>query len=85
MRNSFRVYMSCLSRHGFKLKEHNADYLDCEMIKKRKDIVDAMSIAPQLGVIQTQVVINEALIYGIDINPFLNRSYNSKAWGKMAL
>ena len=27
-----------LLRHGFKLKEHNADYLDCEMIKKRKRI-----------------------------------------------
>ena len=71
-----------LSVHGFKLKEHNADYLDYEMIKKRKGIVDAMNIAPQLGVIQTQVVINEALIYGLDINPFLNCSYNSRAWKK---
>jgi D-tagatose-1,6-bisphosphate aldolase subunit GatZ/KbaZ len=71
-----------LSEHGLKLKEHNADYLDSEMIKKRKDIVDAMNIAPQLGVIQTQVVISEALIYGLDINPFLNCSYNSRAWEK---
>lgn len=71
-----------LLSNGVKLKEHNADYLDYERIKERKGIVDAMNVAPQLGVIQTEIVINEALIYGIDINPFLECSYKSKAWEK---
>lgn len=71
-----------LLHNDVKLKEHNADYLNFEMIKERREIVDAMNVAPQLGVIQTETIVNEALIYGIDINPFLERSYKSKAWEK---
>ena len=71
-----------LLHNDVKLKEHNADYLNFEMIKERKGIVDAMNVAPQLGVIQTETIVNEALIYGIDINPFLECSYKSKAWEK---
>jgi len=71
-----------LLSNNVKLKEHNADYLDYERIKERKGIVDAMNIAPQLGVIQTETIVNEALIYGIDINPFLECSYKGKDWEK---
>jgi len=71
-----------LAENRVKLKEHNADYLNYKMIKKRKGIVDAMNIAPQLGVIQTEIVITEALLYGINILPFLEKSYKSKAWKK---
>lgn len=71
-----------LQTNGVKLKEHNADYLDNTSIKERKGIVDAMNIAPQLGVLQTTAVINEALNYGKDIRPFLECSYSSKKWKK---
>jgi hypothetical protein len=71
-----------LSSHRIRLKEHNADYLDEDMIRARVGIVDAMNIAPQLGVLQTVTVIEQALIYGVDITEFLNVSYNSKRWEK---
>ena len=71
-----------LLSNNVKLKEHNADYLNYEMIKEREGIVDAMNIAPQLGVVQTEIVVNEALIFGVDIVPFLNCSYESKSWEK---
>lgn len=71
-----------LSSHGVRLKEHNADYLDEDMIRARIGIVDAMNIAPQLGVLQTVTVLEQAIIYGVDISEFLTASYNSKRWEK---
>ena len=71
-----------LKKNGVKLKEHNSDYLDYESINIRKGIVDAMNIAPQLGVLQTTMVINEAITYGLDIKPFIECSYKSKKWKK---
>lgn len=71
-----------LTAKGLKLKEHNADYLSKEDIIARKDLVDAQNIAPQLGVIQTHVVLTKALIYGIPIEPFLQTAYEGKKWKK---
>jgi hypothetical protein len=68
-----------------KLKEHNADYFDSAMIRRRTGIVDALNIAPQLGVIQTMTVLDKALIYGVDIDEFLNTSYRSRRWQKWLL
>jgi hypothetical protein len=73
---------SLLSSYGIGLKEHNADYLDQGMIGERIGIVDAMNIAPQLGVIQTVTLIEQALIFGVDTTEFLEVSYNSKRWEK---
>jgi hypothetical protein len=67
---------------GLKLKEHNADYLSKEQIRERTGIVDAMNIAPQLGVIQTQFVLNKCLTYGIDFSKFADVVYNGKKWKK---
>ena len=42
---------------GLRFKEHNADYLDSEQITKRRIAgVDALNIAPQLGVLQTKLL-----------------------------
>jgi tagatose-1,6-bisphosphate aldolase non-catalytic subunit AgaZ/GatZ len=71
-----------LSENSVKLKEHNADYLSKEEIMERKGVVDAFNIAPQLGVLQTLAVINEALFYGVCLDEFLTRSYESRAWEK---
>jgi len=67
---------------GIKLKEHNGDYLDKESIGLRKGIVGAINIAPQLGVVQTQVTLNKCLIYGVNFDEFLKQSYESKKWEK---
>ena len=71
-----------LNEKGLKLKEHNADYLTKEKIQKRIGKVDAMNIAPQLGVIQTTLVLNKCLVYGIDFNDFLEEVYSSGKWKK---
>lgn len=42
---------------GFMFKEHNADYFTAEDIQKRIDAgVDSLNIAPQLGVMQTDLL-----------------------------
>lgn len=71
-----------LHRKGIKLKEHNDDYLDKESIQSRKGIVDARNIAPQLGVVQTQLVLAKCLIYGIDFRKFTEEVYQSGKWKK---
>jgi hypothetical protein len=71
-----------LKKNGMNLKEHNADYLSREEIEKRKGIVDAMNIAPQLGVVQTQLTLLKCSIYGVDTNEFIEEVYSGKKWVK---
>lgn len=63
-------------------KEHNSDYLSTEQIKLRNGCVDAMNIAPQLGVVQTTTVLAECQKYGINVDDFVNLVYHSNRWVK---
>lgn len=74
-----------LHKHGIKLKEHNADYLSGEAIRERVGIVDAMNIAPQLGVVQSQTVLNTACQFGIDTRAWQQKVWDSGAWKKWDL
>jgi hypothetical protein len=67
---------------GLKLKEHNADYLSKSDINMREGIVDAMNIAPQLGVIQTALILKKCLIYGVKFDDFLEEVYSGERWKK---
>lgn len=67
---------------GIKLKEHNADYLTAQQLGYRRGIVDAVNIAPQLGVVQTSHVLSRAMVYGIDTNPFVYDVVHGKKWQK---
>ncbi|MFH1245530.1 MAG: class II D-tagatose-bisphosphate aldolase, non-catalytic subunit [Candidatus Omnitrophota bacterium] len=67
---------------GIKSKEHNADYLSKDEIFQRKGAIEAMNIAPQLGSVQTQLVIDKSKRYGVDCNDFLNIVYKNKKWTK---
>lgn len=69
-------------RYGMALKEHNADYLTAEQIGRRKGLVDAVNVAPQYGVLQTNLTIQKCLVYGIDFREFLEKSYQSEKWRK---
>ena len=71
-----------LKSRGIKLKEHNADYLSKEEIIQRRGLVDAMNIAPQLGVIQTLLVLTKCLSYGIRTDNFIEETYNEEKWKK---
>jgi len=67
---------------GVKFKEHNADYLNDEQIKLRKECgVDAMNIAPEFGVIQTKLLY-ELTKNTTEWNNFSEKVINSKKWQK---
>ncbi len=69
-------------RYRLHLKEHNADYLPAEEIRRRQGLIGALNVAPQFGVIQTVFTLHKAYIYGLDAKPFLRAAYNSKKWHK---
>lgn len=71
-----------LQRCNLKLKEHNCDYLSSDQIKNRVGISSALNIAPQFGVLQTQLVLQKCTTYGISTAEFLEVSYKSKKWSK---
>ena len=73
---------SMIRAKGLKFKEHNADYLSSDEISKRGNIIDAMNIAPQFGVLQTNIVINKCLSYGINYDDWANVIYKGKKWQK---
>ncbi len=74
-----------LNERGMKLKEHNADYLTQDGIRLRHGVVDAVNIAPQLGVVQTRYILERCDLHGISTDEFKNRSYESKKWSKWLL
>ena len=41
-----------------------------------------MNIAPQLGVIQTALVLNKCLMYGINFDDFIEETYKKEKWKK---
>ena len=67
---------------GMRIKEHNADYLDKESVALRKNLVGAMNIAPQFGVVQTVLTLNKCLSYGVDPSVFVDFCYESNKWSK---
>jgi len=81
-RNFIKECSNIIQTSNIKLKEHNADYLSNQEIKKRKYIVDALNIAPQLGVIQTSLILNKCLLYGIRFDDFANVVYKGNKWEK---
>lgn len=70
---------------GLRLKEHNADYLSKQEIADRVGMVDAMNIAPQLGVVQTITVLNRCLMYGVKFDAFAEEVYKGGKWKKWML
>lgn len=71
-----------VSEHGLVLKEHNADYLTEDELTKRKGLISALNVAPQFGVLQTQLTLTKCLLYGINPADFLEESYSSRRWEK---
>ncbi len=80
--DNVRTMCKALHDCGTKLKEHNADYLTTEQIITRNGVVDAINIAPQLGVVQTSHILSQSLIYGIDTKPFMNKVVHCGKWKK---
>jgi len=54
---------SVLHKVGIRAKEHNSDYLTSSEIKFRANCgVDALNVAPQFGVLQTNLILSAALV-----------------------
>ena len=80
--NFIKECSDIIHNNNIKLKEHNADYLSSKDIQERKNIVDAINIAPQLGVIQTGLVLNKCLMFGVRFDDFANVVYKGNKWKK---
>jgi len=71
-----------IDKYDLKLKEHNADYLSKEELTEREGLIDAMNIAPQLGVVQTVLILMKFLSYGVKTDNFIEEVYNGEKWKK---
>jgi len=59
--NSVKIMKKIAQENGILLKEHNCDYLNNEQIELRKEYgINAINIAPELGVIQSNLTFNLA-------------------------
>lgn len=71
--------------YGMKVKEHNADFLTPEQIQLRRGIIDAVNIAPQLGVCQTRFSLMKAEENGVPFGDWCGKVYASEKWRKWLL
>jgi D-tagatose-1,6-bisphosphate aldolase subunit GatZ/KbaZ len=69
--------------HGLLFKEHNADYLNKDEVSLRRTAgVDAINIAPQLGGVQSSVMLEYGRYYPELLNEFYSHVMNSGHWKK---
>lgn len=70
-------------RFGVLSKEHNGDYISTSVIKEKFDMgLDAINIAPEFGVIETQTYIDEIGNDDTILNKFWQICYRSEKWKK---
>ena len=72
--------------YGILLKEHNCDYLNFNQISLRKKYgIDAINIAPELGVIQTNLVYTLSKYLKMDKNWKISKACFKKINGKSGI
>lgn len=83
--NGVRYMKKIAENNGILLKEHNCDYLNLEQIKLRKLYgISAINIAPELGVIQTNLIYNLGMQLNLkkEISNFIKLVLRKKKWVK---
>lgn len=83
--NSVKIMKKIAHENGLLLKEHNCDYLNYEQIGLRKSYgINAINIAPELGVIQSNLTYNISKQIGLEneISKFQKLVLNKKNWVK---
>jgi hypothetical protein len=69
-------------KHGLISKEHNGDYIPVSIIKEKFNLgLDAINIAPEFGLIETQTYLDN-IKEDIILDKFFNICYESKKWEK---
>lgn len=79
------LLMAAAARHGFLLKEHNADYLSEYQLRQRLAIgVPAINVAPEFGVIESQAFVDFCMEHGHPekVERFIALSLESGKWRK---
>jgi len=79
------MLMEAAARHGFLLKEHNADYLTEYQLRQRLRIkVPSMNVAPEFGIIESQAFIDFCFRSGNAeaVDRFLKLSLEEGKWRK---
>ena len=80
-KNKLISMIEIVKNHNLLSKEHNGDYIPVSLIKEKMDLgLDAINIAPEFGLIETQAYINY-FDYS-NINKFWKICYDSKRWEK---
>ena len=80
-----RKMSSIAKQKNIFLKEHNCDYLTKADIKLReKANIGAINVAPEIGVLQTELVLNYGKIFGLEkqINSFKKVVLKGNKWKK---
>ena len=82
---SVKIMKKIAHDNGILLKEHNCDYLNLEQIKLRREYgINAINIAPEFGVIQSNLTYNISKRLGLDkeINDFKKFVLKNQKWKK---
>lgn len=83
--DTVKIMKNIAKDNGILLKEHNCDYLNFEQIQLRKQYgISAINIAPELGVIQTNLTYNLAKQFNLDreIEKFQKLVLTKRKWKK---
>ena len=83
--SSVKIMKKIAKENGLLLKEHNCDYLSLEQIQLRRQYgINAINIAPEFGVIQTNLTYNFAKKFEFDkeINNFIKIVLKQGKWKK---
>jgi len=79
--NRLKNMIKICNNYGILSKEHNGDYLTLDDIKLKFDNgLSAINIAPEFGVYETEILLENMKDYQID--KFFNICYNSNKWCK---
>tara|TARA_R110002096_G_C14639352_1_gene725453 strand:+ start:2327 stop:3283 length:957 start_codon:yes stop_codon:yes gene_type:complete len=78
-RDRLLLMINVAKKHSLLCKEHNGDYIPTNLIKEKFNLgLDAINIAPEFGLIETQSYLDSA----IDIDKFYNICNDSMRWRK---
>ena len=71
--------------NGIFVKEHNADFLTSSDILKRTGLIDSFNVAPEFGMMESLLILNDFKKTPLNIDKLLNLSFKSEKWKSWTL
>lgn len=82
-KNKLIFFTKLVKKYNFKSKEHNGDYISEYLIKEKFSLgLDAINVAPEFGLIETNCYLNELKNDTNKLNIFYELCYDSNQWKK---